>query len=274
MTLTLTSCQSPDVDPFWQALAGHLSRGLGEPVVFVDEPSWKARLQGLAEGAIDVGWVCGSYYVKFMARPEPGIELLAAPVMAAARYGDRPVYFSDVVVRADSPFRRFEDLHGVTWAINEPGSHSGHGAVALYLKQLGLDWSYFGRVLISGAHRQSLALILAGRVQASALDSTVLEEALRREPELADRIRVIAAIGPHPIPPLLVQKHVPAAQRQVLRQRLLTLHHDPVGRDLLAQAHMARFAEVSDADYDPLRSLWLEENGLLPSEGGDEQDHT
>jgi phosphonate transport system substrate-binding protein len=267
MTLTLTSCQSPDVAPFWQALAGYLSRGLGEPVVFVDDPSWKARLQGLAEGTIDIGWTCGSYYVKLMARPEPNIELLAAPVMAAARYGDRPVYFSDVVVRADSPFRRFDDLRGVTWAINEPGSHSGHGAVALYLRQLGLDWSYFGRVVVSGAHRRSLALILTGQVQASALDSTVLEEALHREPELADRIRVIAAIGPHPIPPLLVQKHVPPAQRQALRRLLLSLHHDPSGRDLLAQAHMARFAEVSAADYDPLRWLWVEGNGLLDEDG-------
>jgi len=274
MTLTLTSYQSPDVDPFWQALAGHLSRCLGQPVVFVDDPSWKARLQGLAEGTIDVGWACGSYYIKFMARPEPRIELLAAPVMAAARYGDRPVYFSDVVVRADSPFRHFGDLRGVTWAINEPGSHSGHGAVALYLKRLGLDWSYFGRVVVSGAHRRSLALILTGQVQASAIDSTVLEAALRREPGLADRIRVIAAIGPHPIPPLLVQKHVPSAQREALRRWLLTLHHDPLGRDLLAQAHMARFAEVSAADYDPLRSLWVEGSGLLPSAGYDDQDDT
>jgi len=257
MPLTLTSCQASEADPFWQALADFLSRHLPEPVVFVNDPSWQTRLQALADGAVDIGWVCGSYYVKFMARPNPAIELLVAPVMAGARYGDRPVYFSDVVVRADSPFRRFDDLHGVTWAINEPGSHSGYGAVALYLNRLGLDWGYFGRIVVSGAHRRSLEQILAGEVDASAIDSTVLEEALRREPDLADRIRVIATIGPNPIPPVIVQKRLPAGLRAELRQRLLTLHHDPTGRALLAQAHMLRFAEVRDADYESLRPIWV-----------------
>ncbi|MCX7853394.1 MAG: PhnD/SsuA/transferrin family substrate-binding protein [Caldilineales bacterium] len=257
MPLTLTSCQAPEADSFWQALADHLSRQMERPIVFVSDPPWQERVQALADGAVDIGWICGSYYVKFMARPEPGIELLAAPVMAGARYDDRPVYFSDVVVRADSPWRRFEDLRGVVWAVNEPGSHSGYGAVALHLKRLGLDWTYFGRVVVSGAHRRSLELILAGEVDASAIDSTVLEEALRREPELAERIRVITAIGPNPIPPLIVQTRLPAGLRAELRQRLLTLHHDPIGRDLLALAHMARFAQVRDEDYDPLRPVWV-----------------
>lgn len=257
MSLTLTSCQAPETDAFWQALAEHLSRQMEQPVVFVADLPWEERVQALADGVVDIGWICGSYYVRFMARPHPDIELLAAPVMAGARYDDRPVYFSDVVVRADSPFRRFDDLRGVVWAINEPGSHSGYGAVALHLNRLGLDWSYFGRVVVSGAHRRSLDWILAGEVDASAIDSTVLEEALRRDPGLADRIRVIATIGPNPIPPLIVQRRLPAELRATLRERLLTLHHDPTGRALLAQAHMTRFAAVRDEDYEPLRAVWL-----------------
>jgi ABC-type nitrate/sulfonate/bicarbonate transport system substrate-binding protein len=73
MPLTLTSCQASEADPFWQALADFLSRHLPEPVVFVHDPSWQTRLQALADGAVDIGWVFGSYYIKFMARPNPAI---------------------------------------------------------------------------------------------------------------------------------------------------------------------------------------------------------
>jgi len=58
-------------------------------------------------GEIDVAFLCSPPYLRLAARGL--VEAIAAPVLLGSRYGGRPVYFSDAVVRKDSA-RRFEDL--------------------------------------------------------------------------------------------------------------------------------------------------------------------
>ncbi len=253
--LTLTMCQAPNAEPTCRAIAAYLSARLEQPVHFVGDIAWPQRLAGLEAGAIDIGWVCGAYYVDWASSSNTTLELLAAPVMAGARYGGQPVYFSDVVVAADSPYRSFDDLRGLRWAFNEPGSHSGHGVVRYHLATLGESWDYFACALPSGAHQRSLQMILAGEIDASAIDSTVLETELRLNPDLASQIRVIAVLGPSAIPPWIVQRRLPADLRRRIRQLFLTMHQDADGRALLAEGQMSHFAEVSDRDYDSIRRM-------------------
>jgi phosphonate transport system substrate-binding protein len=46
----------------------------------------------------------------------PPVEPLAAPVLAGDRYRGRPVYYSDVIVRQNSPITCLEELRGCSWA--------------------------------------------------------------------------------------------------------------------------------------------------------------
>ena len=84
---------------------------------------------------------------------------------------------SDVIVRADSPFLSFADLRGAVWAYNEPRSHSGYNVVRYHLAAKGMPAAYFGRVVESGSHHNSLQMILQRSIDAAAIDSTVLEAA-------------------------------------------------------------------------------------------------
>jgi phosphonate transport system substrate-binding protein len=101
----------------------------------------------------------------------------------------------------------------------------------------------------------SLQMILDGRIDASAIDSTVLEEEFRRDPSIRSRLRIIDTLGPSPIPPWVVQRSLPLDLRGTLRELLLTMHQDPKGRAILAQGHMTRFAGVEDSDYDAIRHM-------------------
>ena len=175
--------------------------------------------------------------------------------MQGARYQDRPIYFSDVVVHRDSPYHSFADLRGAAWAYNERGSHSGYNVVRYHLATLGVKQAYFGRVIESGAHQASLRMILDRQVDASAIDSTVLELELERQPEIQNDIRIIETLGPSPIPPWLILKTVPQPLRDQLRRVILNMRTDPRGRAILAQARIARFAAVEDRDYDPIREM-------------------
>ena len=206
-------------------------------------------------GMIQVCWICGLPYVWKADRPNPEIELLAAPVMADARYDDRPIYFSDVVVRRDSPYGSFADLQGAVWAYNEPGSHSGYNLTRAHLATLGHTSGFFGRVLEAGAHQTALQLILDGAIDASAIDSTVLAFELQQHPHFAGQIRVIETLGPSPIPPWVVRRELPAALRQMLRQALLGMKNEREGRAILRQWSIARMETAVDTDYDPIRKM-------------------
>jgi phosphonate transport system substrate-binding protein len=175
--------------------------------------------------------------------------------MEAARYGGRPVYFSDVVVHRESQFQTFADLRGASWAINEPSSHSGYNVVRYHLATLGEFSGYFGRVIESGAHQASLKMILDGGIDGSAIDSTVLELELKRDPAIRSQIRIIESLGPSPMPPWVVLRSLSPDLREDLRDLMLRMHRDPRGRTVLTEGLVARFESIEDGDYDAIRRM-------------------
>ncbi|MEK6256226.1 MAG: PhnD/SsuA/transferrin family substrate-binding protein [Chloroflexota bacterium] len=253
--LKLTSIQSPNSEFISKSVAQYLSQHSGVAIEFVDSIPWQQRETQIDNGEIPIGWICGLPYVRKVAKPDSIIELLAAPVMASERYQNKPIYYSDVVVRADSKFQTFEDLDGASWAFNEPGSQSGYNITRYHLATLGEFEGYFGEVTQAGSHERSLKLILLGRVDAAAIDSTVLEIELQRKPEIIEQIRIIETLGPSPIPPYVISTKLPKEQRQLLRAILLDMHNHPDGQAVLQQAAMLRFVAVSDADYDVIREM-------------------
>jgi phosphonate transport system substrate-binding protein len=210
-SLSFTSCQAPNANEQVRQILAYLGKRLGLPIHFVQDADWRDRERALDAGEINAGWICGLPYVWKADQPDPAIELLSAPVMAAPRYQDRPIYFSDVVVRSESPYRSFDQLRGAAWAYNEPRSHSGYNLTRYHLSAVSPHQTFFSRVIEAGSHERALRLVLRGRVDASAIDSTVLETELANQPDIASRLRVIEALGPGPIPPWVVHKSAPAA---------------------------------------------------------------
>ena len=237
------------------AISHYVSERTSIQTKLIDDITWQERGRVLDAGTIDVAWICGLLYVLKADQPASGIELLVAPVMQGDRYKNRPIYFSDVVVHLDSHFQTFADLRGATWAYNEPGSHSGYNLVRYHLASLGEKSAYFGNVIESGAHLTSLGMILERQVDASAIDSIVLELELQRRPALNTAMRVIDSLGPSPIPPLVILKSLPQETRKALRELLLRMHEDPHGQAILANLQIARFAYVEDKDYDAIRDM-------------------
>ncbi len=253
--LTITTCQAPLAEPMVAAVAGYLGDALGATLTLRTDLPWQERQLALDAGAIDIGWICGPPYVQRAAMAAPPIELLAAPIQAAPRYAGLPRYFSDVVVRRESRYASFADLRAARWAYNERTSHSGWYLFRAHLAALGETERYFAALTESGAHAESLRMVCAGEADASAIDSTVLELALRERPALARQIRVVATLGPSPMPPWVVRRSLDAAIKVRLRSALTAMHNDLLGRALLAAHQLAGFAAVADSDYDPIRRM-------------------
>jgi phosphonate transport system substrate-binding protein len=124
---------APNMYPVYAYIARYVGRRLGRAT----ELAVGKRFDVFAAGQGDVGFICGLPYVVLTRAQPPPVTLLAAPVLAGARYGGRPIYYSDVIVRADSPFQRFSDLRGRRWAYNDRDSHSGYNITRYRLVLMG-----------------------------------------------------------------------------------------------------------------------------------------
>ena len=252
---------APSILPVYQAAADFVGRRLGVPTELVVGRSF----DDFASGDIDVGFICGLPYVQLRRRNPPPVELLAAPVLAGERYGGRPVYFSDVIVRRDSSFRAFTDLRGRTWSYNDLDSHSGYGVVRYHLVRLGEIGGFFGGVVEAGYHQESVRMVREGQVDASAIDSQVLAVAVRDDLSLGEELRVIEAIGPSSIQPVVAAAHLPDSLKAEMQEALLVIGDDVQSRAALAHGMVERFVRVADSDYDDIRAMLAaaEEAGFL-----------
>jgi phosphonate transport system substrate-binding protein len=253
--LKLASCMAENSDDFCRAVACYIENRIHVSTRYVSDVSWQERERLFDRGEIQILWLCGLPYVHKADREGSGVELLAVPIPRGERYQDRPVYFSDVIVRRDRPFRTFFDLRGASWAYNEQRSHSGFNAVRAYLAESGHLANFFGAVAESGAHSASLEMVLSGRVDSAAIDSTVLEWFTAARKHLVDEIRVVDTIGPSPIPPWVISRQVPDTLRRVIRGLLLSMHTEPFGKAMLERARFKRFVAAEDGDYNPIRAM-------------------
>ncbi len=187
--LRITSIQSDNALYTCIAISQYLSQKTSLDVEFVSDVDWQERDRQINAGMIDIAWICGLPYVQKVDLGGLEIEPFAAPIMKHGRYAGRPIYYSDVIVQPDSRFENFADLRGASWAYNEPGSQSGYNLTRYHLARMGEGWRYFGRVVEAGSHLNALEMVLKGDVDASAIDSTVLELELVSRPDLGDRFR-------------------------------------------------------------------------------------
>lgn len=257
-TITVVSLMSPNVREAHKAIVELLAARSGLEMRFVEGVDWEEQLAMLDTGEAQAAFLCGLPYVRRSAR----LEALAAPVQLGERYGGQPVYFSDVLVRAGSAFRTFDELRGACFAFNEPGSLSGYEVACNHLATLGVRSGFFGRAVASGSHLASLRLLCAGTVEAVAVDTTVLDLAISADPTLATKVRSVATLGPNPAPPFVAAQVLSAEVRTLMRSTLAALHKDAPGRAALALGMFSHLAPVTDSDYDSVRNLARRSEGV------------
>jgi phosphonate transport system substrate-binding protein len=242
---------APNMLSVYRFLADRIGDRLGSPVELVVGSSFDQ----FEHGEADLGVICGLPYVWLAARRPPPVEPLAAPVLAGSRYGGRPVYYSEVIVRRDSPITCLEELRGCSWAYNEPASHSGHTVTLYSLVRMGARPGFFGRVVEAGFHQRAIRLVHSGAVDAAAIDSQVLAVELRDHPQLADRLRVVDTFGPSTIQPVVAASRLPDRLKDEVQELLVELGDDPSARPALAYGFIERFVVVDAAAYDDIRAM-------------------
>jgi phosphonate transport system substrate-binding protein len=242
---------APNMLPVYQAIADAVGEALGLSTELIVETDYESCRNDVN----DVCFVCSLPYVMFEREGISPAVPVAAPVLQGDRYRGLPVYFSDVIVHADSDVHSFLDLRGKTWCYNEPLSQSGYGITRYHLVSIGETGGFFGEVVQSGYHEQSIRWVARGEVDASAIDSQVLAIEMREHPELARNIKVIDALGPSTIQPLAVSKRFDDEFREEIRRVLVEFHTNEDGREILDLGFVDKWVAADASDYDDIRAM-------------------
>ena len=212
----------------------------------------------------DMGCVFMCGYPWALRRDRP--RLLAAPVPSPARYGNQPIYFTDFVVRADSPFKTLEDTFDHRLAYSVENSHSGYNAARHHLlayRTATRRTLYADTLGPLVAQRRVLDAVIDGRADVGPVDSYLLDLWRSHLPEVAAAVRVIATTEPAPSPPLVASPTIAEDVCARLRAALLEAHCDPTLIPILAALQLARFVDAAPARFD----VFLERQRAAESAG-------
>lgn len=245
---------TPSVQADWkQLLAWTLARArLPWEVIDYDAPAPLALLW--ARDDLGLAMMCGLPFSQRLERP----MLIAAPLPSPARYGGKPVYFTDLVVSADAPFRTLEDTFGGVLGYTLADSMSGGVALQHHLapyrtaQRPRLYRAAVGDLINARGVIEALA---AGRIDVGPLDSYYHDLLKRNDAVFAAQVRGVASTAALPIPPLVATAALSQSDLSRLQQALLAVHAAPELAPVLQRLQLRGFALVNPADYDRLPEM-------------------
>ena len=242
---------------FPESLFSTLASGIGAELHLVRDVSGpRPGADPFADGTYDLGWICSTSFVALaLAAEDPSVRLTGVAWVPDDPDADgRPVYFGDLVVRADSGVSTLDDLAGARVGCNDPISLSGHYALRGAFEDAGHDPETFAALQFTGGHHASLDGVVAGTLDAAVVDSVVRLRRARHDPAVA-RLRVVERLGPWPVQPLVARASLDTGRCADVRGTVMELAEQPAVRAELAAAGLRGLVTVDDDHYEPVRRL-------------------
>jgi ABC-type phosphate/phosphonate transport system substrate-binding protein len=232
---------TPAVAAAWKELFAWVLHRAQLDWAIVDYEAPKPLNELWARGDLGMAMMCGLPF----SRREPRPTLIAAPVPSPQRYGAKPVYMADIVIRAGSPYRSVEDTAGAVVGYTLADSVSGSVAPRRFLGHIAY------RAEVSGLvnPRAMIEALAEGRIDVGSLDSYYHDLLRADTPGFASQVRTIASTPPLPIPPLVATASLAPALVQGLRDALAEVAQAPELNLVRERLLLRGFAFPDPADY-------------------------
>ncbi|GJG97887.1 phosphate/phosphite/phosphonate ABC transporter substrate-binding protein [Cupriavidus pauculus] len=250
---------TPAVTAAWQALFTRVFADLAWPVEVVPF-AWPAPLPSLWQRPdLVCGFMCGLPFAQGVAPVVP----LVAPVPSPDAYGGQARYRSELLVRADSGWHKVEDTFdsrfGWMARHSQSGYHAARQLLAPYARERGALFAESVGPL--DTPMRALTALRDRQIDVTALDSYFLDLVRRHDPALLEGLQTIACTPWTPNPLLVASATLPEAERDVLIERLCTLHGGPDYEPLLEAVLVERFDRPDVAAYRDLAAAAAQEDG-------------
>ena len=207
---------------YWRTLLEWVIARAGIDCEVIDYPPPRPLSALWKRDDLGCAFMCG--YPLSHATPAPVV--LAAMRPSPARYRNEPVYWTDLVVRADSALYTAVDALGSRLAYTTEDSQSGYQAPRQFFASFAraanapLFASLVGPLVTP---RNVVRAVLDGDADVGPLDSYAHDLMRLHQPKLTKGLRTIATTPPTPIPPLVAAAGTSADTVSRLREALFAV---------------------------------------------------
>jgi phosphonate transport system substrate-binding protein len=242
----------------------YASKELGVEFKLFTAAEYSGIMNGLVAGQVQVGWLGASSYASVWQNCK-----CVEPIAGAQDVSGGMGYNSVMIVKTDSPYKKFEDLKGKTVARNDANSTSGFTIPTYSWAQMGTPIDDYFNSPLSGGHQQTVTGVLNGTFDAGFTWTTVNDGfgALRKmiDKGMLKRkdIRVIWTSPLIPTPPVVIMSSLPQAMKTDLIKLFLRLEeNDPKVAEAVAQGKTLGMQRVYHEDYVTVMEAkkWLKAN--------------
>ncbi|MEX0808643.1 MAG: PhnD/SsuA/transferrin family substrate-binding protein [Dongiaceae bacterium] len=202
-------------DAFWTQLASHMrAEGINDVPLRLEHPI-DCEAHWLEPGLL-LSQTCG-FPLRHCLRDR--VTYVATPSYAVEGCG-RGTYRSAIIVRADAPIGRLDDLRGATAAFNDMQSQSGMNALRAAVAPFSREGRFFDRVIESGRHEASIRAVADGEADVAAIDCVTWAYLERYRPAEIAGLRVLDMTAEMPGLPFVTAGDATAEQLAKLRASL------------------------------------------------------
>lgn len=237
-------------------LFADLQTALGIPVEVVMPTSYGAVIEDLLSGAVDLARLGPAAYVSAK-KQDPGITAFATVSRKMPRQNEEDTFYHSVlIVRSNGPYQTIESLRGRSVALVDPDSTSGAlipRHVFPRVIQTPLE-KYFGQLIYSGAHDQSMQNLKKGKIDAAFISSASLAMPIENSGVKKEDFRVLWRSAAIPRNPFVLRSRLCAD----IKKKIIGVFLDSGGNaneNLMRKLNVTRFVPVSDKDYQIVRDL-------------------
>lgn len=237
--------QAPDrVRAQYEPFREYLSRKLGQPVETFIATDYAGVVEAMASDKLDIAYFGGLTYVQAELRAD-----IVPIVTEVDRETNSSKYFSAIIVRADSPYQRVEDLKGKPFAFGDVSSTSGSLYPRLMLDRAGFsDFTNPQLYVYTGGHDATLAAVINGSVEGGGIEKRIMERIFEAGTFSRNQVRIIQQAEVQGYPWVARRKLDPALIERIV-DAFLTMDEP----DLLRLMRAMRYTRVTAADYDEIR---------------------
>jgi phosphonate transport system substrate-binding protein len=197
----------------------------------------------IMENSVNVAYICGATYVDLKSSKK--IELLALPTV-----DKKPYYYSLVIAKKNSNYKKIDDFKGKVYAMSDPESNSGSLVPRYELQKRGYKGNhFFKRVVYTYDHGESIEAVLDGFVQGASVDSIVYGAFLKNFPKSSTHLKVIQKFGPYPTTPFVISKKISKKTKNKIQQALINMVDDKNGKEILDAMAIGSFIKPNNLSY-------------------------
>jgi phosphonate transport system substrate-binding protein len=160
-------------------------------------------------------------------------------------------YHGLIFVRKDSGINSLKDMQGKSFAFVDKATTAGYLLPLAYFKKLGIrDYqTFFKETYFTGTHEDAIYDVLNKKVVIGAAKNTVFNRLAAEDSRIKNELVILERSPDVPENALAVRGDLDDSIKSKLKETLLDMHNDPVGREVLKNFGAQRFIETTDIDY-------------------------